>query len=87
MQDVLPLINLPDEALHEAYCVLKKGGRLVIVDEYHTPILTRSSSGALADRGSNGRARYRDKEGDCETEPVRFVDFRFDGARSSSKDR
>ena len=23
MQDVLRLINLPDEALHEAYCVLK----------------------------------------------------------------
>ncbi len=32
MERVLSLIGLPDEALHEAYCVLKKGGKLFISD-------------------------------------------------------
>ena len=34
MECTLSLINLPDEALHEAYCVLKKGGRLFLSDLY-----------------------------------------------------
>jgi SAM-dependent methyltransferase len=34
MECVLSLINLPDEALHEVYCVLKKGGKLFISDLY-----------------------------------------------------
>lgn len=34
MNRVLSLIGLPDEALHEAYCVLKKGGKLFISDLY-----------------------------------------------------
>lgn len=34
MECVLSLIGLPDEALHEAYCVLKKGGKLFISDLY-----------------------------------------------------
>lgn len=34
MESVLALIGLPDEALHEAYCVLKKGGKLFISDLY-----------------------------------------------------
>jgi len=34
MECTLSLINLPHEALHEAYCVLKKGGRLFISDLY-----------------------------------------------------
>jgi ubiquinone/menaquinone biosynthesis C-methylase UbiE len=34
MECVLSRINLPDEALHEAYCVLKDGGKLVISDLY-----------------------------------------------------
>ncbi|MCG8485370.1 MAG: class I SAM-dependent methyltransferase [Clostridia bacterium] len=32
MENVLSFIGLPDEALHEAYCVLKKGGKLFISD-------------------------------------------------------
>ncbi|MDO4745768.1 MAG: methyltransferase domain-containing protein, partial [Bacillota bacterium] len=32
MECVLSLINIPDEALHEAWCVLKKGGKLIISD-------------------------------------------------------
>ncbi|WP_051280813.1 DVU_1556 family methyltransferase [Anaerovorax odorimutans] len=34
MECALSLINLPDEALHEAFCVLKKGGRLFLSDLY-----------------------------------------------------
>lgn len=34
MECVLSLINMADEALHEIYCVLKKGGRLFISDMY-----------------------------------------------------
>ena len=34
MECVLSLINLPDEALHEAYCVLRNGGKLFISDLY-----------------------------------------------------
>lgn len=34
MKCVLSLIGFPDEALHEAYCVLKKGGKLLINDIY-----------------------------------------------------
>lgn len=34
MECVLSVINLPDEALHEAYCILKKGGRLFLSDLY-----------------------------------------------------
>ncbi len=34
MECVLSVINKPDEALHEAYCVLKKGGKLFISDLY-----------------------------------------------------
>ena len=32
MECVLSVINMPEEALHEAYCVLKKGGRLFVSD-------------------------------------------------------
>ena len=75
MQDVLALINLPDEALHEAYCVLKKGGRLVIIDDYYTdpdPKQLRALQIEAARLSKKPR-----KEGDCEADPVRFVDFRF----------
>jgi ubiquinone/menaquinone biosynthesis C-methylase UbiE len=34
MECTLSLINLPDEALHEAFCVLKKGGKLFLSDLY-----------------------------------------------------
>ncbi len=34
MECVLSLTNIPEEALHEAYCVLKKGGKLILTDLY-----------------------------------------------------
>lgn len=34
MECVLSLTNMPEEALHEVYCVLKKGGKLIVTDLY-----------------------------------------------------
>lgn len=76
MQRVLALINIPDEALHEAYCVLKKGGRLVIVDAYYKNPDPKQMKALEIEAQRLSKAPR--KEGDCEENPVRFVDFRFD---------
>lgn len=78
MECVLSLINIPDEALHEAYCVLKKGGRLIISDLYHKdpdPMMMKAVRLEAQRLASKPR-----KEGDCEENPTRFVDFRVKGA-------
>lgn len=78
MECSLSLINLPDEALHEAYCVMKKGGRLFISDLYikePDPGLVK----AVAIEAAR-QAKIPHKEGDCEEDKQRFVDFRFEGA-------
>ena len=69
MQDVLPLINLPDEALHEAYCVLKKGGRLVIIDDYYTdpdPKQLRALQIEAARQSKKPRKEARLRDRSCE---------------------
>ncbi len=78
MECTLSLINLPDEALHEAYCVLKKGGKLFISDLYlKNPDPKQVKAIKIeADR----QAKIPHKEGDCEEGKQRFVDFRFEGA-------
>ena len=78
MESSLGLINMPDEALHEAYCVLKKGGRLIISDLYEKdPDQAQMRAVRIeADRQS----RIPHKEGDCEERSLKFVDFRFEGA-------
>ncbi|NLD19650.1 MAG: class I SAM-dependent methyltransferase [Clostridiales bacterium] len=78
MECVLSLINIPDESLHEVYCVLKKGGKLVISDLYEKdPDPTQVKAVKIeADR----QAKIPHQEGDCEENPTRFVDFRFEGA-------
>lgn len=78
MECTLSLINLPDEALHEAYCVLKKGGKLFISDLYlKNPDPKQVKAVKIeADR----QAKIPHKEGDCEEGKQRFVDFRLDGA-------
>lgn len=78
MECSLSLINLPDEALHEAYCVMKKGGRLFISDLYikdPDPKLVK----AVAIEAAR-QAKIPHKEGDCEEDKQRFVNFRFEGA-------
>lgn len=78
MECSLSLINLPDEALHEAYCVLKKGGKLFISDLYmKNPDPNQVKAIKIeADR----QAKIPHKEGDCDEGKMRFVDFRFEGA-------
>jgi ubiquinone/menaquinone biosynthesis C-methylase UbiE len=82
MECTLSLINLPDEALHEAYCVLKKGGKLYLSDLY----IKDPDAGFIkakrieADR-VNSRTR---KEGECGTDCAeehknRPAAFRSDG--------
>lgn len=78
MESSLGLINMPDEALHEAFCVLKKGGKLVISDLYERDP-ERDQLRAVrieADR----QAKIPHKEGDCEDRGLKFVNFRFEGA-------
>ena len=77
MKDSLSLINMPDEALHEAYCVLKKGGKLIIIDKYdRDPDRDKMKAVAIeADRLS----RIPHKEGDCEDRGQKLVDFRYEG--------
>lgn len=79
MECVLSLINLPDEALHEAYCVLKKGGKLFISDLYMrdpAPELLKS-----VEIEAKRQARIPHEEGSCDSDEdkMRFVDFRFEG--------
>ena len=77
MESSLSLINMPDESLHEAYCLLKKGGKLIISDLYEREP-DRDQMRAVrieADRQS----KVPHKEGDCEDRGMKFVDFRFGG--------
>ena len=75
MQRVLTLINIPDEALHEAYCVLKRGGKLVISDAYYKNPDPKQLKALRIE--AQRLSKIPRKEGDCEENPVRFVDFRL----------
>lgn len=80
MECVLSLINLPDEALHEAYCVLKKGGKLFISDLYmRNPEPEQLKAIEIE---AKRLAKLPHQEGECEDEAadkMKFVDFRFEG--------
>lgn len=78
MECVLSLINIPDEALHEAYCVLKKGGRLVISDLYYKDPDPKKIKAVKIEAERLGKRPH--KEGECGEDAARFVDFRFEGA-------
>lgn len=78
MECVLSLINIPDEALHEAYCVLKKGGRLIISDLYEREPEPGKVKAVRIE--AERQSRIPHKEGDCDEDRERFVDFRFEGA-------
>ena len=81
MECVLSLINLADEALHEAYCVMKKGAKIFISDLYmRDPDPEQVKAIKIeADR----IAKIPHKEGECDDEnengELRFLDFRFEG--------
>ena len=80
MEGCLSRINLPDEALHEAYCVLKKGGRLIVIDRYHKDPDPKQVE-AVRMEAERLAVKPR-KEMQCEEEGLgmKFVDFRFEGA-------
>ena len=79
MECTLNAILQPDEALSEAYCVMKKGGRLIISDFYEIdPDPNQIKAVAIE---AARRARLPHNEGDCdEGTPEHFVNFRFGGA-------
>ena len=77
MECVLSLINIPDEALHEAYCVLKKGGKLVLSDLFHVNPERKFVEAVKIE--AMRQAGKKHEEGDCEDRPPRAVDFRHDG--------
>ncbi len=69
----------PDEALHEAYCVLKKGGRLIITDYYEKDPDPQKLM-AIAIEAAR-QATLPHNEGDCDAgTPSHFTDFCFEGA-------
>ncbi|MCQ4636844.1 class I SAM-dependent methyltransferase [Anaerovorax odorimutans] len=78
MECTLSLINLPDEALHEAYCVLKKGGKLFISDLYMKNPDPRQVQAIKIE--AERQAKIPHKEENCGEGQMRFVDFRFEGA-------
>lgn len=79
MECTLNAIVQPDEALHEVYCVMKKGGRLIISDFYEIdPDPNQLKAVAIE---AARRARLPHNEGDCdEGTPEHFVSFKFGGA-------
>lgn len=78
IKNCLSLINMPDESLHEIYCVLKKGGKLVLVDLYETD--PDENQVRAVKMEADRLARIPRQEGDCEDLGQKFVDFRFEGA-------
>lgn len=82
MECTLSLINLPGEALHEAWCVLKKGGKLFLSDLY----IKNPEPGFIkalrieAERQNSRPHREGECNTDCEEEHKnRPVHFRADG--------
>ena len=78
MEGSLSQINMPDEALHEAYCVMKKGGKLIISDLYEIDPDPQQMKAVRIE--ADRQARMPHKEGECEDRGLKFTDFRFEGA-------
>ena len=78
MESSLSLINMPDEALHEAWCVLKKGGKLIISDLYEKDPDRKQMQAVRIE--AERQSRMPHKEGDCEDRGLKYVSFRFEGA-------
>lgn len=79
MECSLSMINQPDEALHEAYCVMKKGGRLIITDVYEKDPDPQQVKAIEIEAAR--QARMPHEEGECDDgTSMRYVNFRFEGA-------
>lgn len=82
MECTLSLINLADEALHEAYCVLKKGGKLVISDLYMKDPDPKKVEAIRIEAERQSKIPHQSHEcsDECAQEHQnRFLDFRFEG--------
>lgn len=78
MECVLSVINIPDEALHEAWCVLKKGGKLILTDLFHINP-ARSYVEEVKAMAIEQASHTEHEEGDCEDRPPRQTDFLHGG--------
>ena len=79
MECSLSTFPQPDEALHEAYCVLKKGGRLIITDYYEKEPDPKQVQAVAIEAAR--QARIPHSEGDCEEGTVsHFTEVCFEGA-------
>lgn len=78
MEGCLSRINLPDEALHEAYCVLKKGGKLIIIDRYEKDPDPKQMEAVRIEAMRQAKMPRKDMECEDEGLKARFVDFRFE---------
>ena len=79
MECSLSTFPQPDEALHEVYCVLKKGGRMSITDYYEKDPDPQQVKAVAIEAAR--QARMPHNEGDCEEGTVsHFTDFCFEGA-------
>lgn len=82
MECVLSLINKPDEALHEIWCVLKKGGRLFLSDVYYRnpdPDIVAAVA-RKAEEDAHRPHEYGECNDECADEHSRrMVSFRYDG--------
>lgn len=79
MECTLSMLAQPDESLHEAYCVLKKGGRLIITDLYEIDPDPQQMKAVAIEAARQARSPHQ--EGDCEEGMVsHFTNFCFEGA-------
>ena len=79
MECSLSAMPQPDEAMHEAYCVLKKGGRLIITDYYEKDPDPQQLKAVAIEAAR--QARMPHNEGDCDGgTPSHFTNFCFEGA-------
>lgn len=82
MECVLSMINLPDEALHESFCVMKKGAKLVISDLYiknPDPNQIKAMKIEAERQKTIPRSSGECNDSCAEEHKDRFVDFRLDG--------
>jgi ubiquinone/menaquinone biosynthesis C-methylase UbiE len=82
MECVLSLINLPDEALHEVFCLLKEGGKLFISDLYiknPDPALLRAVDIEASRQNKISHASASCSDECAEDHKKRIVNFRHKG--------
>ncbi len=78
---VLSLIGKPDEAIHEAYCTLKNGGKYIISDLYYKveDKALKIKTKKKAEIAATTEAPYNACNDEChEAHETRDVDFRAD---------